>query len=114
MQVSRQQEITRSLKIARKWRKKGAKGSVGLSEGRFEGHEAHLGVNYSRSHVALGKFNSVSLTDCPQVKHPTAVLVSKDSPRSKSSIVRSQLFLPVTLERCTIARLYTNAHHSGA
>src|SRR5947208_11681434 len=40
--------------MPRKWRKRGAKASVGLQEGLFESREAHRGVNYSRfEEVAL-------------------------------------------------------------
>ncbi len=53
-QAAAQPELTRSLKGARKPHKKGAKASLGLLEGRFEGHEAHLWVNHPRlQEVAL-------------------------------------------------------------
>ena len=53
-QVAGGQWLTRCLKIARKWRKSGAKAFVRLLEGRFEGREAHLRVNHPRfEEVAL-------------------------------------------------------------
>ena len=42
--------------MSRKWSKRGAKALVGLSEGRFEGREAHLRVNQACFEEVWNKF----------------------------------------------------------